>query len=99
MLFTQAGKSTRGVIPRSVIDDDQFGIGPPCALREREHGTFHEFASIVRGHDDRDRRRVTRSGLRFGRFASRLGVGPMAENGELQAVLKEAFPGKPEPSP
>ena len=26
-------------------------------------------------------------------------LGPMAENGELQAVLKEAFPGKPEPSP
>jgi glutaredoxin-related protein len=24
---------------------------------------------------------------------------PMAQNGELQGVLKEAFPGTPEPSP
>jgi monothiol glutaredoxin len=26
-------------------------------------------------------------------------LGPMAENGELKAVLAEAFPGKPEPAP
>ena len=26
-------------------------------------------------------------------------LGPMAENGELQTVLKEAFPGRAEPSP